>query len=67
MTWVKWQHYFESDEFQNRGTIHVHSFAYTEVKVEELISLNTICADVPNPITGKNHMISHEISSARLC
>src|SRR5690242_8383075 len=37
--WGKWQHFFECDEFQNRGTIHTHGFAYTQ-KNSELISLN---------------------------
>jgi hypothetical protein len=47
--WRKWEHFFERDEFQNRGTIHTHSFTYTERKTSELISLNIIRADIPNP------------------
>jgi hypothetical protein len=30
--WGKYLHYFERDEFQNRGTIHTHGFTYTEKK-----------------------------------
>ncbi|CAG8699447.1 12016_t:CDS:2 [Ambispora leptoticha] len=45
------EHYFERDEFQNRGTIHTHSFAYTEKKTPKLIYLNLIRADVPDPQT----------------
>jgi len=47
--WGKLENYFEHDEFQNRGTIHTHSFAYTEVKIPELIMINTIRADVSDP------------------
>jgi hypothetical protein len=48
--WGEWQHFFERDEFQNRGTIHTHGFAYTEKKIPELIASNTIRADIPDPI-----------------
>jgi len=47
--WGKWEHYFECDEFQNRGTIHTHGFTYVEKSIPELICLNTIRADVPDP------------------
>ncbi|CAG8727692.1 7497_t:CDS:1 [Ambispora leptoticha] len=49
--WGKWEHYFEHDEFQNRGTIHTHSFAYTKKKIPELIHLNLIRVNVPDPNT----------------
>ena len=49
--WGKYLHYFERDEFQNRGIIHTHGFAYTEKKIPELIEKNTIRADMPNQIT----------------
>jgi len=49
--WGKYIHYFERDEFQNRGTIHTHRFAYTEKKIPELIEKETIRADIPDPIT----------------
>src|SRR5687768_13176885 len=48
--WGEWLHYFERDEFQNRGTIHTHGFAYTEKSISELISQNTIRADMPDPM-----------------
>ncbi|CAG8803102.1 4703_t:CDS:1, partial [Racocetra fulgida] len=50
----KCEHFFEQDEFQNRGTIHTYGFACTEKKTPELITLNTIRADVPNPNTEPN-------------
>lgn len=43
--------YFERDEFQNRGTIHIYGFDYTEKKIPELIYLNLIRANMPNPHT----------------
>jgi len=48
--WGRLENYFERDEFQNRGTIHTHGFAYTELNTPELIAANTIRADVPDPI-----------------
>ncbi|CAG8478370.1 872_t:CDS:2 [Gigaspora rosea] len=44
--WGKFENYFERDEFQNRGTIHTHGFAYTSIKIPELIEKNTIRADL---------------------
>nr|CAG8626901.1 4420_t:CDS:2 [Entrophospora candida] len=49
--WGKWIHYFECDEFQHQGSIHTHGFAYTEKKSTELISLNTVRADLPDQNT----------------
>ena len=49
--WGKYLHYFERDEFQNRGTIHTYGFTYTEKKIPELIEKETIRADMPDPIT----------------
>lgn len=47
--WGKFENCFERDEFQNRGTIHTHGFAYTSVKIQELIEKNTIRANLPDP------------------
>jgi hypothetical protein len=47
--WGKWIHYWERDEFQNRGAIHTHGVAWVEKSIEELINLNVIRADVPDP------------------
>ena len=47
--WGKWIHYWERDEFQNRGAIHTHGVAWLEKSTEELINLNTIRADIPDP------------------
>lgn len=49
--WGKWEHFFERDEFQNHGSIHTHGFAYTEKKIPELIYLNMLRADLPDPIS----------------
>jgi hypothetical protein len=48
--WGKFNHYWERDEFQNRGAIHTHGVAWVEKPIDELIELNVIRADVPNPI-----------------
>ena len=39
--WEKWKHFFERDEF--------HGFVYTERKTPELIALDIIRANVPDP------------------
>jgi len=39
--WGKWKHFFERDEF--------HGFVYTERKTPELIALDIIRANVPDP------------------
>jgi hypothetical protein len=49
--WKKWEHFFECDEFQNRETIHMHGFAYTEKKTLQLISLDIIYTDILDPDT----------------
>src|ERR1044071_2176998 len=47
--WDKWIHYWKRDEFQNHGAIHTHRVVWLEKSTEELINLNTIRADVPDP------------------
>ncbi|RIA96798.1 hypothetical protein C1645_814832, partial [Glomus cerebriforme] len=47
--WGKWIHYWERDEFQNCDAIHTHGVLWLVKSTEELINLNIIRADVPNP------------------
>ncbi|GES98086.1 DNA helicase Pif1, ATP-dependent [Rhizophagus clarus] len=47
----KWLHYFEHDEFQNRGAIHTHGVAWLDKSIPKLIASNAIRADMPDPIT----------------
>ena len=66
----KWLHYFERDEFQNRGAIHTHGVAWLDKSIPDLISSNEIRADMPDPITEpelyklvKKHQVHHCIPS----
>ena len=66
----KWLHHFERDEFQNKGAIHTHEVAWLDKLIPELIALNAIRADMPDPITEpelyqlvKKHQVHHCISS----
>jgi len=47
--WGKWQHYWERDEFQNRGAIHTHGIAFVEKSINDLVLENVIRADLPDP------------------
>jgi hypothetical protein len=51
--WGKWLHYFERDENQQRAATHTHGCAFVSKSIPDMIQVNVIRADLPDPITEK--------------
>jgi len=62
--WGELKHFFERNEFQNRGAVHAHSCVWVTESIEDMIRNNVVRSDLPDPELEPelyNLVIKHQI------